>query len=108
MRDTSTRAVAGVADHQEGEHPSGDNRFDLVDKHLKRGHYAQDQLIETLATEVDLAKRDELIQKVWDTARADVVYLPLHHQVIAWGLRDTLDMPIVPNDSPQFRWANFK
>ncbi|MDH3600547.1 MAG: ABC transporter substrate-binding protein [Candidatus Tectomicrobia bacterium] len=67
-----------------------------------------DKLIEALATEVDLAKRDELIQKVWDMARADVVYLPLHHQVIAWGMRDKLDIPIVPNDSPQFRWANFK
>jgi bidirectional [NiFe] hydrogenase diaphorase subunit len=29
-------------------HPSGDTRFAVVDKHLKRVRYAQDQLIETL------------------------------------------------------------
>jgi bidirectional [NiFe] hydrogenase diaphorase subunit len=29
-------------------HPSGDDRFALVDKHLKRVRYEQDQLIETL------------------------------------------------------------
>ncbi|MGA9595745.1 MAG: bidirectional hydrogenase complex protein HoxE [Acidimicrobiia bacterium] len=37
-----------------GNHPSGDNRFELVDKHLKRGHYAQDQLIETLHVAQDV------------------------------------------------------
>ncbi len=41
-------------------------------------------------------------------ANRDVVYLPLHHQVIAWGMRDNLELPIVPNDSPQFRWAQMK
>ena len=29
-------------------HPSGDDRFALIDKHLKRVQYGQDQLIETL------------------------------------------------------------
>jgi bidirectional [NiFe] hydrogenase diaphorase subunit len=35
-------------DNGDTVHPSGDARFDLVDKHLKRVQYAQDQLIETL------------------------------------------------------------
>lgn len=54
MSDTSTRRVAEPSDRQQGDHPSGDNRFDLVDKHLKRGHYAQDQLIETLHVAQDV------------------------------------------------------
>ena len=32
----------------EEPHPSGDDRFNLIDKHLRRVHYGQDQLIETL------------------------------------------------------------
>ena len=32
----------------EEPHPSGDDRFNLIDKHLKRVQYGQDQLIETL------------------------------------------------------------
>ncbi len=54
MSDITTRGVAGVSDRQQGDHPSGDNRFDLVDKHLKRGRYAQDQLIETLHVAQDV------------------------------------------------------
>ena len=36
------------------EHPSGDSRFAVVDKHLKRARYAQDQLIETLHVAQDV------------------------------------------------------
>lgn len=45
---------AAVAPHtppatqRDASHPSGDDRFAIVDKHLKRVRYAQDQLIETL------------------------------------------------------------
>lgn len=53
MSDT-LRSVAGAPNRQQGDHPSGDNRFDLVDKHLKRGRYAQDQLIETLHVAQDV------------------------------------------------------
>jgi len=35
-------------------HPSGDERFAVVDKHLKRSKYAQDQLIETLHVAQDI------------------------------------------------------
>jgi bidirectional [NiFe] hydrogenase diaphorase subunit len=54
MSDTFTRRVAEAPDRQQGDHPSGDNRFELVDKHLKRGRYAQDQLIETLHVAQDV------------------------------------------------------
>lgn len=54
MSDTSTRRAAETSSRQQGNHPSGDNRFELVDKHLKRGRYAQDQLIETLHVAQDV------------------------------------------------------
>lgn len=40
--------------HAETGHPSGDDRFAIVDKHLKRVRYAQDQLIETLHVAQDV------------------------------------------------------
>ncbi len=51
--DTSSAARArrgrdGSTDPSAEQHPSGDDRFAVIDKHLKRGRYAQDQLIETL------------------------------------------------------------
>lgn len=48
MTNTTTRGEATAA------HPSGDDRFELVDKHLKRVRYAQDQLIETLHVAQDV------------------------------------------------------
>lgn len=53
MSDTTTRAVA-TSDRRQGDHPSGDDRFELVDKHLKRARYEQDQLIETLHVAQDV------------------------------------------------------
>ena len=67
-----------------------------------------DKLIEAMEVEIDLEKRNQIIAKAWDMAKKDMVYLPLHHQVITWAMRDKLDMPIIPNDRPQFRYANFK
>ena len=39
--------------------------------------------------------------------RDDIVYLPLHHQVIVWAMRTELDLPIYPFNFPQFRYARF-
>lgn len=46
MSDTVNPAAPQRA--KDEPHPSGDDRFTLIDKHLKRVRYAQDQLIETL------------------------------------------------------------
>ena len=67
-----------------------------------------DELTDAIQVETDLAKRTEMIDKAWHQVKKDVVYLPIHHQVIAWGMTDRLDMPIVPNDSPNFYWARMK
>ena len=48
-----TNAVDEVRDNADA-HPSGDERFALVDKHLKRVRFAQDQLIETLHVAQDV------------------------------------------------------
>ena len=67
-----------------------------------------DTMVDGMSAEVDLAKRDEMMAKAWAQVKEDIVYLPIHHQVIAWGMSDKLTLPIVPNDSPQFRWAQLK
>ena len=46
---TSTNTRLGAESRTASEpHPSGDDRFLVIDKHLKRAKYDQDQLIETL------------------------------------------------------------
>lgn len=62
-----------------------------------------DKLIDALEVETDLPKRDAMIEKVWKKAVNDVIYLPLHHQVIAWAMKDKVETPIFSDDS--VRWA---
>ena len=67
-----------------------------------------DKLTSEMDQEIDIEKRNQMIAKAWEIVKKDGVYAPLHHQVITWAMRDKLDMPIIPNDSPQFRYATMK
>ena len=49
--------------------------------------------------------RDALIEEVWKTVRDDIVYVPLHQQVIVWAMRDQLELPVDPWNLPRFRLA---
>jgi peptide/nickel transport system substrate-binding protein len=49
-----------------------------------------------------------MIRETWEIITEEQVYIPLHHQVIAWGMNKRLEMPMEPNDQPQFRWARMK
>jgi peptide/nickel transport system substrate-binding protein len=46
-----------------------------------------------------------MIEKVWKTVREDIVYVPLHHQVIVWAMRDQLELPVDPANWPRLRLA---
>lgn len=52
--------------------------------------------------------RDAMIEEVWNIVLDDVVYLPLHHQVIVWAMRDNLNVPVDPFYAPNFREARFR
>jgi len=65
-------------------------------------------LIAKIEKEIDFPKRDEMIAKVWQKMRDNVLYLPLHHQVIVWAMSDKLDIPIVADDGVRFIYTKFK
>lgn len=67
-----------------------------------------DRLIEAIGTEVDEKARAEMVEEVWQRIKKDVVYLPLHHQVIAWGMSERVEIPVVANNSPRFAWARME
>ena len=64
-----------------------------------------DSLIEAIATTLVTYARDAMIEEVWKTVRDDIIYVPLHHQVIVWAMRDELELPIDPSNQPRFRLA---
>jgi peptide/nickel transport system substrate-binding protein len=67
-----------------------------------------DELIATIGTTMVTYARDALIEEVWKIVLADVVYIPLHYQVMVWAMRDNPDLPVNPFNRPQFREARFK
>jgi peptide/nickel transport system substrate-binding protein len=67
-----------------------------------------DRLIKELSTASLTYARDALIEEVWRIVLDDVVFVPLHHQVLVWAMRENLDLPITPFNSPVFREARLK
>ena len=45
-----------------------------------------------------------LIDAAWTQVKADKPYVPIHHQVLAWGIADGFDIPIAADDAirPRF------
>jgi peptide/nickel transport system substrate-binding protein len=66
-----------------------------------------DDLIERIAREPVSYIHDALLEEVWRLVRDDIVYLPLHNQMIVWAMRDHLDIPLNPYGYPKFRYARF-
>ncbi|MGB1875586.1 MAG: ABC transporter substrate-binding protein [Rhodospirillaceae bacterium] len=63
-------------------------------------------MIDAIAIETDLPKRDAMIDDAWLRVKAAEVYIPLHHQGLAWTTTDRLSLPIQPDNQPQFRLAH--
>jgi peptide/nickel transport system substrate-binding protein len=67
-----------------------------------------DELIEQLRTASLTYARDALIEEVWKIVLDEVVFVPLHHQVLVWAMRENLDLPVSPLNYPVFREARLK
>lgn len=64
-------------------------------------HYSNkdlDKKIDSLATEIDIAKRNATIGEIWTQVQKDIVYLPIHHQMLAHAMRDDWDLPTSPEN----------
>lgn len=65
-------------------------------------------LISAMTSETDLAKREQMIDDTWTQVRADMPYIPIHHQVIAWGMSDKVDTPMSADDALRPRFITMK
>jgi peptide/nickel transport system substrate-binding protein len=63
-----------------------------------------DEMTVAIASEVDLEKRDRMIAEMWQMAKEDVVYLPIHHQVLNWAMRDEVGAAVDPDDQVKFKY----
>ncbi len=65
---------------------------------------ALDEKIVSLASNTDLDSRNADIASIWQVVQDEVLYLPIHHQVLNWGMKDGLTIEVDPEDQPKFKY----
>jgi peptide/nickel transport system substrate-binding protein len=63
-----------------------------------------DSKIEALASETDLEARNQMIADIWQVVQDEVLYLPIHHQVLNWGMANQVDTIVAPDDAAKFKY----
>ncbi|MGB3554818.1 MAG: ABC transporter substrate-binding protein [Jannaschia sp.] len=62
-----------------------------------------DAKIQSLSSETDLDARNAVIAEIWAEVQDQQLYLPLHHQVLNWGMTDAVGTEVSPEDDPKFK-----
>ena len=66
-----------------------------------------DALIDAMTREIDPGKRDEMVSQVWSMVQEDTVYLPIHHQMLNWAMKDNIDFPVQSENYPYFKLLKY-
>ena len=66
-----------------------------------------DEMIASLSSETDLDARDETIASIWEQVQSDTLYLPLHNQVLNWGMSEGIEFDVQPEDQPHFKFLSY-
>jgi peptide/nickel transport system substrate-binding protein len=69
---------------------------------------AMDQKITSLTTETDLKKRNAMVAEIWAQMQKDVVYLPIHHQTLAFGMKQQFEIPTHPDNQVHMKFVGVK
>ena len=63
-----------------------------------------DAKIQTLASETDLDARNATINDIWTVVQDEQLYIPIHHQVLNWGMTTSVGTEVSPEDDPKFKF----
>ena len=60
--------------------------------------------IQGLASETDLEARNAMINEIWTTVQDEALYIPIHHQVLNWGMASKVDTIVAADDTAKFKY----
>ena len=63
-----------------------------------------DAKIKSLASNTDLDARNADIAAIWRVVQDEVLYIPIHHQVLNWGMADGVGIEVDPEDQPKVKY----
>jgi peptide/nickel transport system substrate-binding protein len=66
-----------------------------------------DEKIQALATMTDLEERDALIAEIWDVVMEERIFLNVHNQVLAYAMRDNINLEVHPENQPRMTTVTF-
>ncbi|MDF1728723.1 MAG: ABC transporter substrate-binding protein [Sulfitobacter sp.] len=69
--------------------------------------YDNDELdakIKSLASNTDLEARNADIAEIWQVVQDEQLYIPIHHQVLNWGMADGVGIEVDPEDQPKVKY----
>jgi peptide/nickel transport system substrate-binding protein len=64
--------------------------------------------IRGLTSEVDAAKRNAAIARIWGVLAGEVNYIALHHQMLAYAMKKDLDIPVSPENTVHMKFVAAK
>lgn len=62
-----------------------------------------DAKIKALASNTNLVDRDKEIAEIWRVVQDEQLYIPIHHQVLNWGMAENLGIEVDPEDQPMVK-----
>ena len=67
-----------------------------------------DAKIESLASNTDLDARNADIASIWRVVQDEQLYIPIHHQVLNWGMSDNVGTEVDAEDQPRVKYFTMK
>lgn len=67
-----------------------------------------DSLIDRIGQAASAEERDQLIGEAAGVVQHDLAYIPLHQQVLLWGARDDVDVPLPADGFLHVNWVRFR
>ncbi len=67
-----------------------------------------DAKIVSLASEIDTKKRNATIAEIWKVAADETLYLPVHHQMLAYAMKNNVDIPVDAENQVKLKYVTFK
>ena len=67
-----------------------------------------DEMIDALKVTTDLKKRDAILKEALEITRDQAYYVPLHHQMRPWAMKQGVSIAYSIDDRPQARFATVK
>ncbi len=66
-----------------------------------------DELTVAMGQETDEETRNEMISEAWQIVHDEIVYIPIHHQMLTWSMRDDIDFKVQSENTPHFKYLKF-